>query len=77
MADPINLPEDCQNRDVANIDCFGANPNLVDNSPAIQAAIDYCVDNNYSKVIITGKKQYTLSSPLSLSKMSILKLIRR
>ncbi|MFJ7467871.1 hypothetical protein ACIQWI_04905 [Peribacillus frigoritolerans] len=64
MADPLNLPEDCQNRNVANIDCFGADPNLADNSPAIQAAIDYCVDNNYSKVVITGKKQYTLSSPI-------------
>ncbi|WP_285765470.1 hypothetical protein [Peribacillus sp. SI8-4] len=64
MADPLNLSEDCQNSNVANIDCFGANPNLADNSAAIQAAIDYCADNKYSKVVITGTKQYTLSSPI-------------
>ncbi|MFE4896533.1 glycoside hydrolase family protein [Peribacillus butanolivorans] len=64
MTDSLNLSEDCQNRDVLNIDCFGANPNLVDNSPAIQDTINYCVANNHSKVVITGKKQYTLSSPI-------------
>ena len=56
--------EDCQNRDVVNIDCFGADPNLADNSPAIQEAINNCIANNHSKVVITGKKQYILSSPI-------------
>lgn len=56
--------EDCQNRDIVNIDCFGANPNLVDNSPAIQEAINHCLANNHSKVVITGKKQYVLASPI-------------
>lgn len=64
MADPLNFTDDCQNRDVLNIDCFGANPNLADNSPAIQQAINYCKTNNHSKVVITGKKQYNLSSPI-------------
>lgn len=56
--------EDCQNRDVVNIDCFGADPNLLDNAPAIQAAIDNCIADKYSTVVITGKKQYVLSSPI-------------
>lgn len=56
--------EDCQNSDIVNIDCFGANSNLVDNSPAIQEAINNCLANKYSKVVITGKKQYVLSSPI-------------
>lgn len=56
--------EDCQNRDIINIDCFGADPELADNSSAIQEAINNCVDNNNSKVVVTGKKQYVLSSPI-------------
>ncbi|MEN1936959.1 hypothetical protein AAIE21_15525 [Paenibacillus sp. 102] len=64
MTEPHNFAEDCQNQSVVNIDCFGASPDLLNNSPAIQEAIDYCVANNYSKVVITGKKQYTISSPI-------------
>ncbi|KMY51029.1 hypothetical protein [Peribacillus loiseleuriae] len=64
MTDALNFSEDCQNRDIVNIDCFGASPDLLNNSPAIQEAIDYCVANHHSKVVITGKKQYTLASPI-------------
>jgi hypothetical protein len=64
MTDATNFSEDCQNSDIVNIDCFGASPDLTNNSQAIQDAINYCVSNNHSKVVITGKKQYTLSSPI-------------
>ncbi|MDZ5606148.1 hypothetical protein U2I54_03245 [Bacillus pseudomycoides] len=64
MTEPLNFAEDCQNQSVINIDCFGASPDLPNNSQAIQEAINYCVANNYSKVVITGKKQYTISSPI-------------
>jgi hypothetical protein len=64
LTDSLNFPEDCQNKDIVNIDCFGASPNLTDNSQAIQEAINYCITNNHSKVVITGKKQYSLSSPI-------------
>lgn len=64
MTEPLNFAEDCQNQSVVNIDCFGASPDLLDNSQAIQEAINYCAANNYSKVVITGKKQYTISSPI-------------
>ncbi|MCX2826152.1 hypothetical protein RGU76_00980 [Bacillus pseudomycoides] len=64
MTEPLNFAEDCQNQSVVNIDCFGAIPDLLDNSQAIQEAINYCAANNYSKVVITGKKQYTISSPI-------------
>ncbi|MCI0766027.1 hypothetical protein [Bacillus sp. TL12] len=64
MTEPHNFAEDCRNQSVVNIDCFGASPDLLNNSQAIQEAIDYCVANNYSKVVITGKKQYTISSPI-------------
>lgn len=64
MTEPLNFSEDCQNQGVVNIDCLGASPDLPNNSQAIQEAINYCVANNYSKVVITGKKQYTISSPI-------------
>ncbi|MEI4619863.1 hypothetical protein KFD70_06835 [Bacillus pfraonensis] len=64
MTEPLNFAEDCQNQSIVHIDCFGASPDLPNNSQAIQEAIDYCVTNNYSKVVITGKKQYTISSPI-------------
>ncbi|ENQ3080845.1 hypothetical protein [Bacillus multifaciens] len=55
--------EDCQG--FVHIDSFGAIPNsIVDSSSAIQQAIDYCVVNHLSKVMITGVQFYTISQPI-------------